>query len=64
WTEADEQKAVEDGTVGAEAAAQEFVKFPPQAPEAIFDHLYAKLPKAYEWQREEVQAAGPKGGHH
>jgi len=64
WSDADEQKAVDEGTANAEAASQEFLKFPPQAPEAIFDHLYAKLPKAYEWQRDEVQAAGPKGGHH
>ena len=64
WTDADEQKAVEEGTAGAEAAAQEFVKFPGEPPEAIFDYLYEKLPKQYEWQREEVKAAGPKGGHH
>lgn len=64
WSEADEQKAVEEGTALAETAAQEFVKFPAEAPEAIFDYLYAKLPKAYEWQRDEVQAAGPKAGHH
>jgi 2-oxoisovalerate dehydrogenase E1 component alpha subunit len=64
WSDADEAKAVEEGTANAEAAAQEFVKFPPQAPEAIFDSLYEKLPKQYEWQRDEVAAAGPKGGHH
>jgi pyruvate dehydrogenase E1 component alpha subunit len=64
WSEADEQKAGEEGTALAEAAAQEFVKFPAEPPEAIFDYLYAKLPKQYEWQREEVKAAGPKGGHH
>ena len=64
WSDADEQQAVEEGTANAEAASQEFLKFPPQPPEAIFDHLYEKLPKQYEWQREEVAAAGPKGGHH
>jgi pyruvate dehydrogenase E1 component alpha subunit len=64
WTEADEQKANEEGTAKAEAAAQEFVKFPGEPPEAIFDHLYEKLPAQMQWQREEVKAAGPKGGHH
>lgn len=64
WSEDDEAKAVEEGTALAEAAAQEFVKFPTEQPEAIFDYLYARLPKQYEWQREEVKAAGPKGGHH
>ncbi len=64
WTDADEQKAQEEGAAMGEAAAQEFVAMPPQPPEAIFDHLYAKLPRQYQWQRDEVKAAGPKGGHH
>lgn len=64
WSEDEENKTVEEGTAQAEAAAQEFVKFPAEQPEAIFDYLYARLPKQYEWQREEVKAAGPKGGHH
>jgi 2-oxoisovalerate dehydrogenase E1 component alpha subunit len=64
WTEDDEKKATEEGTAKAEAAAQEFTKFPHEAPEAIFDSLYEKLPRQLQWQREEVKAAGPKGGHH
>jgi 2-oxoisovalerate dehydrogenase E1 component alpha subunit len=64
WTDADELAVAEEGTAMAEAAAQEFARFPPPVPEDIFDSLYAKLPKQYEWQREEVKAAGPKGGHH
>jgi len=64
WTDADEAKAVEEGTALGEAAAQEFVKFPAEPPEAIFDSLYETLPKPYQWQRDEVKAAGPKGGHH
>jgi len=37
---------------------------PPEAPEAIFDHLYAELPKSMRWQRDEVAARGPvRGGH-
>ena len=64
WTEDDEQKTMEEGTALAEAASQEFIKFPAEPPEAIFDSLYEKLPRQYEWQRDEVKAAGPKGGHH
>lgn len=64
WSDADEAKVAEEGAALAEAAAQEFVKFPADEPTAIFDHLYEKLPKQYEWQRDEVKAAGPKGGHH
>ena len=64
WSDADEQKVSEEGTALAEAATQEFLKFPAEAPEAIFDSLYATLPKSLQWQRDEVQAAGPKGGHH
>ena len=64
WTEADEQKTQDEGTAMAEAAAQEFVKFAPEPPEAIFDYLYEKLPRQLQWQRDEVKAAGPKGGHH
>ena len=64
WSDADEAKAAEEGAAAVEAAAQEFVKFPAAEPGEIFDSLYEKLPKQYEWQREEVQAAGPKGGHH
>lgn len=64
WSDADEAAATGEGTALAEAAAQEFLKFPAAAPESIFDYLYEKLPKQYEWQRDEVKAAGPKGGHH
>lgn len=64
WTDADEQKTADEGSAMAEAAAQEFVKFPAEPPEAIFDYLYEKLPQQYQWQRDEVAAAGPKGGHH
>jgi pyruvate dehydrogenase E1 component alpha subunit len=64
WSDADEQKTNDEGTALAEAAAQAFVKVPAEPPEAIFDYLYEKLPKQYQWQRDEVQAAGPKGGHH
>jgi 2-oxoisovalerate dehydrogenase E1 component alpha subunit len=61
WSEADEAALVADGTAAAEAAAQAFVTMPPAAPEAIFDHLYARLPKALEAQRDQLRARN--GGH-
>lgn len=61
WSEADEAALVADGTAAAEAAAQAFVTMPPAAPEAIFEHLYARLPKALEAQRDQLRAH--HGGH-
>ena len=64
WNQADEEALVAEGTAAAEAASQEFLKLKPAAPESMFDHLYATLPKALEWQRDEVAARGPvQGGH-
>ncbi len=64
WSEADETALIADGTAKAEAASQEFLKTPEQAPEAIFDQLYATLPKSMQWQRDEVATRGPVSGHH
>lgn len=64
WTADEEAALIETGTAEVEAAAQDFLRMAPQAPEAIFDHLYATLPKSLQWQRDEVAARGPVGGHH
>lgn len=64
WSQADEDALIAAGTAAAEAAAQTFTATQPQAPEAIFDHLYETLPKSMAWQREEVRARGPVGGGH
>jgi 2-oxoisovalerate dehydrogenase E1 component alpha subunit len=64
WTAADEEALISEGTASVEAAAQAFRNVSPEPPEAIFDHLYATLPKSMQWQRDEVAARGPvKGGH-
>ena len=63
WSAEDEDKLQIEATATAEAAAQAFLKTESQAPESIFDHLYATLPKNLEWQREEVAARGPVGSH-
>ena len=64
WSADDEDALIAAGTAAAEAAAQAFLATQPQAPEAIFDHLYERLPKSMAWQREEVRARGPVGGGH
>ncbi|WP_439639253.1 thiamine pyrophosphate-dependent dehydrogenase E1 component subunit alpha [Nevskia sp.] len=64
WSADDEAALIADGTAAAEAAAQTFLNLPPQAPEAIFDHLYAELPLSMRWQRDEVRARGPVDGGH
>ncbi len=64
WCAADEEKLVREGTAEVEAASQEFLHMAPQPPEAIFDHLYATLPKSLQWQRDEVIARGPVSGAH
>ena len=64
WSEADEAQLADDATANAEQIAQAFLAMQPDTPSAIFDSLYAKLPRQYEWQRDEVVAAGSKGGHH
>lgn len=64
WSADDEAALIADGTAAAEAAAQTFLNLPPQAPEAIFDHLYAELPSSMHWQRDQVRARGPGDGGH
>jgi len=63
WSATDEEALQAEATAQAEQTAQEFLASPPDAPEAIFEHLYANLPKALAWQREEVRARGPVGEH-
>lgn len=64
WSDADEAALIADGTAAAEAAAQAFVTLPPAPPEAMFEHLYERLPNAMAWQRDEVVARGPIGDTH
>ena len=58
WSAADEAALQADCGAQAEAAAQTFLAMPPQAATAIIDHLYAELPRALRWQREELRQAG------
>jgi len=64
WSAAEEDALLQRCTAQAEQVARDFLALQPSPPEAIFDHLYAQLPAAMAWQREEVCAAGPKSGEH
>jgi pyruvate dehydrogenase E1 component alpha subunit len=64
WSAADEEQLQSEAAQTAEAAAKTFLETPADAPEAIFDSLYATLPKTLEWQREEVRARGAVSGGH
>ena len=55
WDEEQEQKLLADCAVEVDAAAAEYQSITPQAPESMFDHLYATLPDIYHEQREEVK---------
>lgn len=52
WSDADEQALQAEAETLVEKAVQNFLATPPAPPEAMFDLLYASLPKAYQAQRE------------
>jgi 2-oxoisovalerate dehydrogenase E1 component alpha subunit len=64
WSAADEDKLQAEAVAAAETAAHKYLDSQPEAPEAIFDYVYASLPKALEWQRQEVVARGRPAGEH
>lgn len=64
WDDTAEQALQTEATAAAERAAQAYLAAEPEAPEAIFDHLYAELPASMRWQREEVRERGPIARDH
>jgi pyruvate dehydrogenase E1 component alpha subunit len=58
WTKEAEEALIEDCGTRVEAAADEYLATPALSPAAMFDHLYAELPKALESQRAEVAEGG------
>lgn len=56
WNEAEETALTTRCNQAVEAAVARYLATPPQPPESMFDYLYAKLPKAYVEQRNEVKA--------
>ena len=51
WDEAREQELQAQCTEEVQVAIDEYMSMEPEPPEAMFDHLYAELPPAYEEQR-------------
>jgi 2-oxoisovalerate dehydrogenase E1 component alpha subunit len=66
WTRADEEELIASCRAEVNAAAEAYLSTPHEPPEAIFDHLYAELPKALESQRAAVMRKGAekKGNGH
>ena len=51
WSKDDEEALLEDCGAQVEAAAKDYLAIAPLPPSAMFDHLYAKLPRALAAQR-------------
>jgi pyruvate dehydrogenase E1 component alpha subunit len=52
WTREDEEALLRRCNDRVDTAAETYLATPPQAPEAIFDYLYATLPRELVAQRE------------
>src|SRR5262252_10193768 len=55
WGKADEEQLVSECQERVDAAAERYLAEGPLAPETMFDHLYAALPKVYTSQRDELK---------
>ena len=62
WTKADEERLVEEINGEIDSAVERYLKTRPQPPEAMFDYLYAELPRALAEQRA-AAAAGRDDDH-
>ena len=59
WGKAEEEQLARECQERIDAAVERYLTMEPRAPETMFDHLYAELPKFYAPQRDEL-----KGGSH
>jgi 2-oxoisovalerate dehydrogenase E1 component alpha subunit len=57
WGKAEEEKLAAECQREVDAAIERYLATPPRAPETMFDHLYASLPKSYVRQRDELKGA-------
>src|SRR6266436_4266785 len=55
WGKAQEEQLVSECQEQVDAAAERYLAIAPRAPETMFDHLYAELPRAYASQRDELK---------
>ena len=62
WSKADEERLVEEINGEIDAAVERYLTTQPQPPEAMFDYLYAELPRALAEQR--AAAAAGRGDDH
>ncbi len=63
WTKVDEERLVDELNREIDAAVERYLATPGQPPEAMFDDLYAELPRALVDQRTAVAAASAGGAH-
>src|SRR5438552_6376509 len=54
WGKAEEEELAADCQKQIEAAIERYLATAPRAPQTMFDHLYAELPRAYASQRAEL----------
>jgi len=57
WGKREEEQLVAECQDRIEAAVERYLAIAPRAPETMFDHLYAELPRAYVGQRQELGAS-------
>jgi 2-oxoisovalerate dehydrogenase E1 component alpha subunit len=57
WGKAEEEQLSAECQERVETAVARYLATGPRPPETMFDHLYARLPKAYAGQRKEAQGA-------
>jgi len=55
WGKVEEEQLVSECQERIDAAAERYLTVGPRAPETMFDHLYAELPKVYASQRDELK---------
>src|SRR5439155_9232831 len=55
WGKSQEEELAAECQQRIEAAIERYLAVGPRAPETMFDHLYAELPKAYAGQRRQLE---------
>jgi pyruvate dehydrogenase E1 component alpha subunit len=55
WSKTAEEELAAECQQRIDAAVERYLATEPRAPETMFDHLYARLPKAYAAQRRELE---------
>lgn len=58
WSKTEEERLAAECQQRIDAAVERYLAVKPRPPETMFDHLYAKLPKAYASQRCELEGGG------